>query len=222
MIRKNAKKGPGRPGRLSAEQAAELPDRLLDAAKAQFAEVGYADSTMEQVARRAGASTKTLYSRYANKTELLKAVVNRIIEQSLRAHAAAVSADPKGANPRDFLVSLGQQIVIGLSTTGVSLIQIALAEARRFPELAATYNATLATGASLFGHALETWKAEGHLPDLPDTERAARLCISMLTDAARIRAAMGEPMTEEEGAAHVALAADIFLRGCGYDPKRKP
>ena len=35
---------------------------------------------MEQIARRAGASTKTLYARYADKAAVVQAVVNRIIE----------------------------------------------------------------------------------------------------------------------------------------------
>jgi len=38
----------------------------------------------------------------------------------------------------------------------------------------------------------------------------------MLTDAARIRTALGDPMTPAEIDAHVGLAADVFLRGCGY------
>jgi AcrR family transcriptional regulator len=42
-------------------------DRLLDAALEVFNERTFADTTMEQIARRAGASTKTLYARYADK-----------------------------------------------------------------------------------------------------------------------------------------------------------
>ena len=40
------KQAPSRPGRLSAEQAAELPGRLMDAALALFTERGYGDTTM--------------------------------------------------------------------------------------------------------------------------------------------------------------------------------
>jgi AcrR family transcriptional regulator len=76
MIRKKSAKPRGGPGRLSAEDAAKLPDRLLDAALEVFNEKNFADATMEQIARRAGASTKTLYARYADKAAVVEAVVN--------------------------------------------------------------------------------------------------------------------------------------------------
>src|SRR5690242_18431738 len=76
MLKKKSAKGPGR---LSAEEAAAVPDRLMDAAFLLFSRKGYADTSMEEIARTANASTKTIYSRYANKSELLKAVVERII-----------------------------------------------------------------------------------------------------------------------------------------------
>ena len=45
---------------------------------------------------------------------------------------------------------------------------------------------------------------------------AATLLISMLTDMARIRTAMGDPMSKQEIATYIPYATDIFLRGCGY------
>src|SRR3954465_4355791 len=59
------------PGRLSADELAKLPDRLLDAALHLFDVQGYANTTMEQIAKQAGASTKTIYSRYPNKAAIL-------------------------------------------------------------------------------------------------------------------------------------------------------
>jgi hypothetical protein len=35
-------------------------------------------------------------------------------------------------------------------------------------------------------------------------------------DMARIRAAMGDPMSKSEIAAYMPYATDVFLRGCGY------
>jgi len=37
---------------------------------------------------------------------------------------------------------------------------------------------------------------------------------------ARIRTAMGQPMTKAEIDAFIPHAADLFLRGCGYRPKK--
>lgn len=219
MLKKKSAKSRGGPGRLSAEDAAKLPDRLLDAALELFNERTFADTTMEQIARRAGASTKTLYVRYPDKAAVLQAVVNRIIERSLGAHAAATSIDPRQADPRDFLVSLGTQIAMGISHTGAGLIQIALSEARRFPAIAQMYNATLTRGRGNFQGVLEAWHADGQLPELRDPPMAAMLLVSLLTDMGRIRTAMGQPMSDVEIAAYIPYAVDLFLRGCGYRAK---
>src|SRR5262245_60890043 len=97
------------PGRLSAEEAARLPDRLLNAAMRLFATRGFGKTTMEAVARAAGASTKTLYSRYANKAELLGAVTQHIADRVL-AERSGIVADPADAEPRAFLLAFGKQI----------------------------------------------------------------------------------------------------------------
>ncbi len=220
MTKKKTAKPRGGPGRLSAEDAAKLPDRLLDAALELFNERTFADTTMEQIARRAGASTKTLYARYADKAEVVEAVVNRIVERSLTGQAPAGALDPAQTDPRSFIVGLGTRIVSGISTEGAGLISIALSEARRFPVITKMYNATLSRGRGIFRNALESWQAQGLLPDLTNPELAARLLMSMLTDMARIRTAMGDPMSDTEIGAFIPYAADLFLRGCGYKPKK--
>jgi len=218
MTRKKRAKSRG-PGRLSAEDAAKLPDRLLDAALELFNERNYADTTMEQIARRAGASTKTLYARYADKAEVVQAVVNRMIERSLAAVAATASLDPERIDPRAFIIALGTSIVTSISKEGAGLINIALSEARRFPAITKLYNGTLAHGRGIFGAALAQWHKDGLLPELQNREMAAMLLISMLTDMARIRTAMGQPMSDGEIATYISYATDMFLRGCGYRPK---
>lgn len=220
MTKKKAQKPRGGPGRLSAEDAARLPDRLLDAALELFNEKTFADTSMEQIARRAGASTKTLYARYADKAEVVEAVVNRTIERTLAAQAAVASMDPAQIDPRSFIVGLGTRIVSGIGGEGAGLISIALSEARRFPIITKMYNATLSRGRGIFQHALEVWQAQGLLPDLTHPDLAAKLLISVLTDMARIRTAMGDPMSKEEVEIFIPYATDLFLRGCGYRPKK--
>ena len=220
MPKKKPAKTRGGPGRLSTEDAAKLPDRLLDAALEVLNERAFADTTMEQIARRAGASTKTLYARYADKAAVAEAVVNRIVERSLAAQAAAAPPDPRQIDPRSFIVGLGTRIVLSMSGEGAGLIRIALSEARRFPVITKMYNATLLRGRGIFQHALEVWHSQGLLPDLTNPELAAKLLISLLTDMARIRTAMGDPMSKAEIDAFIPYAADLFLRGCGYRPKK--
>ena len=220
MKKKQRKAASSGPGRLSAEAAAALPDRLMDAAFLLFSRQGYADTSMEEIARTANASTKTIYSRYANKGELLKAVVERIVARNMAAHAAETSPDPATVEPRHFLVMLGRRILAELNGPAAGLMQLALSEARRAPELGRLYQDMLAVGRANFRRPLEAWAAAGLLPGLKDAERAAALCISLLTDAARIRVALGLPMSQAEIDDYIPGAVDLLLRGLGYAPHR--
>jgi TetR/AcrR family transcriptional regulator, mexJK operon transcriptional repressor len=209
----------GGPGRLSAEELAGLPDRLMDAALGLFNAQGYSDTTMEQIARQAGASTKTLYSRYANKAELVKAVVSRIVERSIAAHVAQIALDPRDTDPRVFLMGSGRKMAATINGEAAGMVRIALVEAWRFSELREMYAESVTRGRSIYREALETWHAQGLLPELGDAGRAAFLFVCMVSDQIRIRIAMGHPMTNAELDSHVPYAVDMFLRACGYTPK---
>ena len=49
--------------------------RVLDAAAAIFAEHGYAEASIEEIARACGMSRKTIYGLYPSKEELLSALL---------------------------------------------------------------------------------------------------------------------------------------------------
>jgi AcrR family transcriptional regulator len=216
-VKKKSRLGPGR---LSAEAAAELPDRLLDAALALFESQGFADTSMEEIARGAGASTKTLYARYADKVAVLEAVARRMVERNLAQHAASPVGDPTKVDPRTFLVALGTRALSKISGEGAPLIRFALSDGCRVPQLAEKYRATVALAEAAFTNALTIWRQQGLLPKLDDPARAASLALSMLTDPGRIRTALGDPMTKAEIDAHASYAADMFLRACGYKAAR--
>src|SRR5215813_8946998 len=127
------------PGRLSAEQMEELPARLLDAAFELFIERGFADTTMDDIAKRAGASTKTLYSRFANKMEILQATVERNVERTILTHVRAFALSPESSTPRDYLYKLGLQVALGTGAPGSGLQRVSLAEGHRFPQLRKNY-----------------------------------------------------------------------------------
>jgi AcrR family transcriptional regulator len=212
MTRKKVGKKRGGPGRLSADEAAKVTDRLLDAALELFNSQGYGRTSMEQIARAAGASTKTLYARFPDREAVVEAVVNRIVEGPM-ASVAAATADQ---DPRAFLIATGVEMVTNISTSGAGLIRAALSEARRIPAIGVRYNAVLTRGRANYRRALEQWQKAGLLPALKDPEMGAILLLSMLSDMARIKTAMGDPMTKSEIAAYIPYATDIFLRGCGY------
>ena len=85
--RKPAAPTPRRGGRPSREDAAQLHDRILDAATDLFFQRGYGATSIEAVAEHARISKRTFYHRYADKATLFGAVLHRIIE-GLRPPAA--------------------------------------------------------------------------------------------------------------------------------------
>jgi AcrR family transcriptional regulator len=77
---------------LRDEQKAITRRRLLDAAEAVFARNGYHGSSVEEVAREAGASTGALYSNFAGKEDLFLALFEERIATDVGDYAEIVAA----------------------------------------------------------------------------------------------------------------------------------
>src|SRR5690242_7696189 len=93
-------------GRLPAEDAAKLNDRLLDAAQELFTTKGFNQTTMDEIARLAGSSTQTIYARFPNKMEMLEAVVRRVVDTSFTGQLAETVTHPRDVPPRTFLIAM--------------------------------------------------------------------------------------------------------------------
>src|SRR5262249_42314465 len=151
------------PGRLSAEATAELPERLLDAAMTLFVTQGYGKTSMEKIARAAGASTKTVYSRFADKAEVARAVVKRLADRVTSGHAAPTALAPGQSEPRVFLLSFASFIAASITEEAAGLNRLAMSEALRFPELAQLYGQVIERGCGIVSNALTTWERQGLL-----------------------------------------------------------
>lgn len=77
-----------RPPRQARSQ--ETLDRILDAAEALVTEKGFADATVAEVARRAGSSVGSFYTRFRDKDGLLYALYERYFEQATATADAAL------------------------------------------------------------------------------------------------------------------------------------
>lgn len=80
---------------------AEHPGRdvsLLDAATRRFVAVGIAKTTMEDIAREAGAGKATLYRYFPNKTAVVQALVERENERFARQLRRAAEGAPTAAD----------------------------------------------------------------------------------------------------------------------------
>jgi AcrR family transcriptional regulator len=116
---------PPRPRRVSRQKEAgeatrrETRRRLLAAARAEFAERGYAAATVNRIAERAGVSVQTLYNDWGGKRNLLRAVMGSALtgDDDIPLEAAGLplavltaTIDPAdAADPRRLLAHLVHQ-----------------------------------------------------------------------------------------------------------------
>jgi AcrR family transcriptional regulator len=73
--------------------AARNQERIVAAAAAAFAELG-GDVTLDEVARRAGVGVATVYRRFRNRDQLVRAVVARVLAAEIEPVAAVETDDP--------------------------------------------------------------------------------------------------------------------------------
>ena len=216
MTKKQAKAKRKGPGRLTAEETAQLETRLLDAAQAVFVAQGYAGATMDAIAKAAGATRKTLYARYANKAEVLTAVVNRLLDAATAPHQQEVRAKPAGREARALLLQIARELAYLSEAPHVAGInRLILAEALQAPDLARLFLDLYARATDDVQTNLERLRDEGALPRLPNSRLAAVIFIEMAASLPRLRALLGAPLGRKETNDLTAAAVEIFLHGCG-------
>ena len=114
------------------------PGELLDAALSLFVEKGYAATTVEQVAARAGVSKGTLFLYFASKEALFKAVVRADITARLAVwneeyeHFQGSTTDMLRYCYSSWWEHIG-------STRASGIIKLVLSEASNFPEITQFY-----------------------------------------------------------------------------------
>jgi TetR/AcrR family transcriptional regulator, mexJK operon transcriptional repressor len=165
---------------------------------------------MDEIARRAGSSTQTIYARYPGKLDVLKAVVMRL-EDRRPNHRPL---DPAEIEPREYLMKAGRSVLASFSRGAIGINRLAMSEAHHIPDLRLVAAHGFGRGVENLRDAFAWWRDHGVLDVKGDLERVATICMSMMSDRPRIRVVMGDPMSPEESEAYVAQAVDIFLHGC--------
>lgn len=212
------KRRPRGPGRLSAEDAARLPDRLLDAAQTVFIEQGYARATIDAIARAAGASRKTIYARYAGKDEVLTAVFQRLLDGVVPGEPAEATPAAATGDARSVLLRQGRALAsaqMAWVTAGLSRL---IAESYQFPEVARLALQVQDRAVDGVRRTLEQLGEAGHLRRLDDSARTARIFVEMTMGVQRRNALLGLPTPRRESDALVETAVDLFLEGCRRRP----
>ncbi len=202
----------GRPQLRSDDETRRI---IYDAARHEFAANGYAATSTETVARRAGISTKTLYRLVPNKAALFESMVaDRLDRLSLDITlSAADGADIETALHAALMVCA----TLSLDAEVVSLQRIVLQEAGQFSDLATTF---YRNGVTRLIAALADWLRiqirRGRLK-LDDPVEAAGILIGMVASAPQ-RAAIygGVPLpSRSQIERRVRFCAALFLKGCG-------
>src|SRR5260370_865691 len=121
------------------------PVEIVAAALQVFADHGFATSTLEEVARRAGVTKGTVYLYFDSKEALLKSVVRETIVPAI-AQGEALAQSFRGS-ARELLTQIIRDFWQFLCETPASALpKLMVAEAANFPELARFYHHEVASG----------------------------------------------------------------------------
>ena len=190
---------------------------LREAAEAVFLRDGYADAHMDEVARVAGMSKRTLYQHYPSKEALFEAVM----QDSLR----PIGIDPAwehepdlGAALRGMLLTLTRHL---FEPRQVAIFRLVIAGVNRAPELAdAFHRAGPGRGADSIERRLAAEIAKGRLW-LSDARNGARMLFGIAIGAAHMALLLGlpGPPPEAEMERLVRDAVEVFLRGALRPPE---
>jgi AcrR family transcriptional regulator len=201
-------------GRPQVRPDDETRQLIYEAARHEFAGSGYAATSIEAVARRAGVSTKTLYRLIPNKAALFEGMLSDRLDRFLsevNLHTAD-QADIEQA----LCAALMACADLALDEEVVALQRMVLQEAGKFSDIAGLF---YTNGIQRTVVALADWlrvqQARG-LIALDDIEEAAGMLLGMVASAPR-RATIfgGRPLpSRSQIEARVRSCAALFLRGC--------
>lgn len=206
----------GRPQLRSDEETKQI---VFDAARHAFAVDGYAATSTEDLARRAGISTKTLYRLFPGKAAVFEAMCADRLERLLSA------VDLQTNDEVDIETGLRAALLacadLALDPEVVALQRMVLQESAAFPELAANF---YRNGISRTVTALAGWlrvQVKRKRLAIDDVEEAAGILIGMIASAPQ-RAAIygGVPLPSRKDIERRArICAALFLDGCRAAPR---
>jgi len=204
----------GARGRPRQIEQAERREKLIEAAELVFVETGYGAANVDDIARRASMSKKTIYQIFDTKESLFAAVIaarRAVLASMIDVEACNADASPENVL-RHFLSEFARFV---LAPRQAALYRLVIAESQRAPELA---HAFYREGRTKARSALTQWLALQHerkVLHVPDAASAAGMLFSMVIAEPQMCLLIGEsPEPSEECIRErVDRALDIFLNG---------
>lgn len=198
--------------RSSAKRAA-----VLDAAQACFLEKGYAGTSMDLVAAKAGVSKATIYSHFASKDDLFGAIICRRCEDQVLGLGAMDGIPQTGSDARQILTAIATHLMNMLLTPEVlEIYRMVIAESPRYPDLARIYwEQGPMRGKARIAELLAQMDRQGLL-SIPDSWAATDRFVSMLRGEHFHRMLMGlPPHPTNDMAATISDTVQVMLKTYG-------
>jgi AcrR family transcriptional regulator len=201
----------GRPS-YAVRRKLQLREEIIDAAIEVFAESGYHDAGVADIAKRVGIGHSTFYRHFDNKRAILDEVINTVVMRATAALAAENA--PRAADSLDTYRGQVVRIAAALSeiTSNVSLVRLILIEAASIDtDLRERVDALFDFAVSVTAGYYEHGRDHGYLrPDL-DTTATARAVVGMILGLAMM--GLNPTMDTAARGASVQAATRLMLDG---------
>jgi AcrR family transcriptional regulator len=206
-----SRRGRGRPQLRSDEETGAL---ILEAARYEFSHSGYAATGMENVARHAGVSTKTLYRLFPNKAALFEAMVSERMDTfvSVVKLRACDGSDVERALS-EALMACAELMLDG---EVIALQHVIVADSVKFPDILETFfRRAITRTQDTLANWLRAQQKRGTI-ELEDADIAAGMLLGMLAFQPQRSVIFGHrpAPTREERELRARTCARLFLQGC--------
>jgi len=201
-------------GRPSLEEAGKLDDRILDVATELFLAHGYGHTSIEQIAKRARISKRTLYHRYDDKAALFGAVLRRIVE-GLRPQGGMPIVE--GADLEANLRALAELMLrSAITAQAIAVHRLIVGESGRFPRLMAVVNKNSAAeaGVAFIAGILERAARAGEIAVRDPVFAARQFLYMVVTVPQRGAGGLGPAMSDAHLRDWPRDVVRLFLKGC--------
>ncbi|MER6345931.1 TetR/AcrR family transcriptional regulator [Streptomyces sp. NPDC001595] len=201
-------------GRIDKRQA------ILDAAFDVFAEHGYANAPVQEIAERAGVAKPTVYNHFTDKEGLFRATLTAAAQAVMEANITTLD---RMRSPRDDLRATMDEVAYQLVRSccdrrSRSLRWLTYAQVARFPDLIeVVQGCTSLRIAEAMADRLSRLTVSGHLRPC-DPALAAEQLLALITGPLETRTRLGtRKVTTAEMRTLAEAAVDTFLRAYGTD-----
>ncbi|MBY5992917.1 TetR/AcrR family transcriptional regulator [Ferrimonas balearica] len=192
--------------------------QIVEAAGELFVQQGFATTSMDEVAQRAGVSKQTVYAHFGSKDELFTHCIERkcVVSELLPSALA-------GEDPRQVLLEFTQRFAEMIrSEEAIYVYRLCVSQAETHPTLSERYfEAGPAKVLKVLADYLTSLERAGVLT-LDNPTVAAGQLLLMARGMCHLRLELGLEVRETDAERHqrVTQMVDFFLRGYGFQPRR--